>query len=112
MRRFVFITAALALLAAPFAPIARADSGSLEQILVESATTPQQHAALASYYAGKAAEARKDAEAHRAMAKAYGGVKASQLAMMKEHCDKLAALYEDQAKEFDMMASMQRDMAK
>jgi hypothetical protein len=112
MRRLVFLAAAVALLAGPFAPIAAAADPSLEQVLIESASTPQQHAALANYYASKAAAARKEAEEHRAMGKAYGGVKASQAAMMKDHCDKLASLYDDEAKQYDMLASMHRDMAK
>jgi len=112
MRRWIFLASALALLAGPLTPNARAADESLEQVLVESATTPQQHAALAGYYAGKAAAARKDAEYHRAMGKSYGGAKASQLAAMKDHCDKLATLYDDEAKEYDAMAAMHRNMAK
>ncbi len=112
MRRLIFLATAIALLAGPLAPLAAAADPSLEQVLIESASTPQQHGALATYYAGKAAEARKDAEYHRAMGKSYSGAKATQLGMMKDHCEKLATLYDDQAKEFDMMASMQRDMAK
>ncbi len=112
MRRLVFLAAALTLLAGPLTSTARAGDDSLEQVLIESASTPKQHAALANYYAAKAADARKNAEYHHAMGKAYSGGKATQLAMMKDHCDKLATLYDDQAKEFDMMASMHRDMAK
>jgi hypothetical protein len=112
MRRLVFLATTIALLAGPFAPIAAAADQSLEQVLIDSASSPQEHAALANYYAGKAAAARKEAEYHRAMGKSYSGAKATQLAMMKDHCDKLATLYDDQAKEFDTMASMQRDMAK
>jgi hypothetical protein len=91
---------------------ADAPAPSLEQVLIESATTPKAHAALANYYTAQAAAARKEAEEHRAMAKAGGGGKASQIAAMKEHCDKLATLYDDQAKEFDAMASMHQGMAK
>ncbi len=87
-------------------------SASLEQVLIESASTPKAHQALATYYTGKAAAARKDAEYHRAMGKAYSGGKGSQIAMMKDHCEKLASLADDQAKEYDAMASMHRDMAK
>jgi len=112
MRRLIFLATAIALLAGPLAAIAAAADPSLEQVLIESAATPQQHAALATYYAEKAAAARKDAEYHRAMGKSYSGAKATQLAMMKDHCEKLGALYDEQAKEFDLMASMQRDMAK
>ena len=112
MRRLIFLAAALALLAGPLSLSARAGDESLEQALVESATTPQQHAALANYYTAKAAAARKEAESHRSMAKAYGGVKGSQIAAMKEHCEKLATLSDDEAKEFDALASMHKDMAK
>ena len=112
MRPLIVFATAIALLVGPFAPIAAAGDASLEQVLVESASTPQAHAALANYYAGKAAEARKQAEYHRSMGKKYGGVKGVEIAMMKDHCAKLATLYDDQAKEFDMMASMHRDMAK
>ena len=112
MRRLAFLATAIALLVGPLAPTAAAADASLEQVLIDSASSPKEHAALASYYAGKAAAARKAAEYHRAMGKSYSGVKATQLAMMKEHCEKLATLYDEQAKEFDAMASMQRDMAK
>jgi hypothetical protein len=112
MRRLVLLATAIALLGGPFAPIAAAADPSLEQVPIESASTPAQHTALANYYASKATAARKEAEHHRAMGKAYGGVKASQAAMMRSHCDKLATLYDDEAKQFDMLASMDRDMAK
>jgi hypothetical protein len=103
MRRLAFLTAALALLATPLAPMALADGGSLEQVLVETGTTPQQHEALANYYGGKAAAARKEADYHRAMGKPYGGGKVAKVAAMKQHCEKLAALYDDQAREFDTL---------
>jgi len=112
MRRLIFLAAALSLLGGPLGSMAFAGDASLEQVLIETASTPEQHAALASYYDAKAADARKDAEYHRAMGKAYGGVKASQLAAMKEHCEKLAALYEQQAKDYEMMATAHRGMAK
>lgn len=112
MRRLIFLATAAALIAGPLAPIAVAADPTLEQVLIESASTPQQHAALANYYAAKAADARKQAEDHLAMGKAYGGAKASQIAMMKDHCDKLATLYESEAREFDMLASTHRSMAK
>jgi hypothetical protein len=93
--------------------MARADEGSsLEQVLIESASTPKDHQALAKYYSAKAAEARKDAESHRLMAKTYGGVKGSQVAIMKDHCEKLATLSDDQAKEFDAMAAAHEAAAK
>ena len=112
MRRLIVLAAALPMMAGPLTPTARAADESLEEVLVESPTTPQQHAALANYYAAKAASARKDAEYHRAMGKAYTGGSESLRAKAKDHCDKLVTLYDGQAKEFDAMASMHRDLAK
>lgn len=89
-----------------------ASSASLEQVLIESASTPKAHQALAIYYTEKAAAARKDATYHRAMGKAYSGGKMTQVEMMKNHCEKLATLSDDEAKEYDAMASMHRDLAK
>lgn len=79
---------------------------------MESATTPAQHAALARYYGEKSAAAAKEAERHRAMAKSYGGAKAAEVARMKAHCKKLSALYDDQARQFDMLATEHAALAK
>lgn len=95
-----------------FALADEASSPSLEQVLIESASTPKAHQALATYYTEKAAAARKNAAYHRAMGKSYGGAKESQIAMMKNHCEKLASLSDDEAKQYDAMASMHRDMTK
>jgi len=87
------------------------DQSSLEQILVESATTPQQHAALAKYYRGKASEARERAAEHKRMGASYGGTKMAIAQAGKEHCDKLAALNESTAAEYDKMASEHDSLA-
>jgi len=111
MRTMIGLAAALVLSAGMLAPVAFADD-SLEQVLVESASTPKDHAALAHYYEGKAARARKEAESHRVMAKTYSGAKAPQVAAMKDHCDKLAAAAESEAKEYDALAAAHKAMAK
>ncbi len=113
MSRWFSFALAAALMAAPAAVLrAQADATILEQVLIESATTPAQHAALANYYDAKAAAARKEAEDHRAMGAAYGGAKVVEIARMREHCDKLATLYTQQAEEFKALASMHRAKAK
>ena len=89
----------------------RADDGALVQLLAESASTPKEHAALAAYYTNQAATARAQAEHHRSMGKAYGAGKFFDVQKMKEHCEKLAALYEEQATEFDALAQMQGALA-
>ena len=111
MSRIHGLVLALALSVLPTIALAD-DSSSLEQVLIESASTPKDHQALAKYYAGKAAEARKEAESHRAMGKTYSGVKGSQLTAMKDHCEKLATLADEQAKEFDTMAAAHEAAAK
>jgi hypothetical protein len=80
-------------------------AGDLEQILVESASTPAQHEALARHFHEKAAAARKEAETHRSMAKAYGGTKLSIAAAQRKHCTDLAANLDAQAKLYDELAS-------
>jgi hypothetical protein len=103
---------AAALAAGPLASVATADETSLERVLVESATTPQQHAALAEYYDGKSAAASQQAEKHHWLGKHFSGGKQGQVVIMRKHCERIAALYEEQAKEFAMMADMQRELAK
>jgi hypothetical protein len=88
------------------------DPGSLEQVLVESATTPAQHEALAKYYHGKAAAERKKAAEHKAMGAAYGGTKMTIAQAEKEHCAKLATLHESAAAEYDAMAAEHESLAK
>ncbi len=113
MRRLIPFALVFALVALPFVGRdARADGGMLEQVLVESATTPAQHAALARYYKDKGAAAAKEAERHTAMGKAYGGAKVSEVARMREHCEKLASLYGEQAKQFELLAKEHEAMAK
>lgn len=85
---------------------------ALEQVLIESATTPKQHEALAKYYSGKAAAARDMAAEHKKMGAAYGGAKMTAAQAQKQHCDKLAETYEAAAKEYDAMAAEHESLAK
>jgi len=112
MRHFIPIAFAAALATAGAAMPAFADDPALVRLLAESANTPQEHAALADYYDGKAAAARTQAAHHRSMGKAYAGGKHLDVVKMKEHCEKLAALYESQASEFAELARTERDAAK
>jgi hypothetical protein len=112
MRSWILVAAAVAFIYGSSASPCRADDAALEQVLVASATTPQQHEALAQYYDAKAASARAAGANHRSIAKAYAGGKLVQVVAMKEHCEKLAALYDEQAGQFDMLAEMQRELSK
>lgn len=98
------ITVALAFAGVP--ALAASGEHGLEEVLIESASTPAQHKALANYFRGKAAEARQEAERHRSMAKTYAGTKSTMAGSQKEHCDKLAESYDAQAKQYDELAAL------
>jgi len=87
-----------------------AQSHSLEAALIEGASTPAQHQALAQHYLSAAADARKEAETHRDMAKRYGTTKNG--LNQKPHCEKLAADYEDMAKNYEALAAGEEAAAK
>lgn len=80
-------------------------TGSLDivEVLIESASTPAEHQALATYYRSRAEDARQQAEKHRNMANRYGTTKGG--ASRKPHCNKLAASYDDMATEYDALAA-------
>ena len=100
----VALATALALGAAT--PAAAESAHDLEALVIELATTPAQHKAVAEHYRAEAADARKQAERHRSMGKSYGAGKFVQRQEMQKHCDALAADYEAQAKQYDELAQL------
>jgi len=111
MLRMVQLALVLGLVSMTLGGVARAaDPLTLEQTLAASASTPAQHQALAAFYAGKAEESKKEAANHRAMGLAYSGRK--DMANMREHCDKLASLQDDIAKQYAALAEMEQAAAK
>ena len=101
-----------ALAAAPLATVAVADDEAVVNVLIESASTPGQHQALANYFKTKGAAAQKEAADHRAMAKSYSGQKTTISAAQAEHCNKLASLSESQAEEYGQLAATHEAAAK
>jgi hypothetical protein len=91
--------------------VAAAEDKLLEELLIEQATTPEQHQAIARYYRTKADGARKEVENHRAMRRAYTATKFVEKLKIQEHCDQLIAHYEAVAKEFDALATMHQSEA-
>ena len=112
-----FLLGALAL-----APgLAAADeTHSLEELVVEMATTPAEHEALASHYRAKAADARADAREHDTMARTYvpsGQQKMSwgtiqQRQKMADHCKRLSQQSESTAQDYDALAKLHDEEAK
>lgn len=86
--------------------------GSLEQLVVESAESPKQHEALASFYSGKAKEMRESAAEHRSMGNAYSANKMVQRDRMRKHCSDLAANFDKAADDFEAMAKVHEEAAK
>ena len=105
MRRTIATLAAGCLLAlAPATLWAQAPaSDNLLQIMVDSASTPAQHQALARYFRAQAADAKALAETHQAMSRSYSG-KPGELRNMNKHCDQIAKLNQDLAAQYETLA--------
>lgn len=83
--------------------LAQADGHGLVEVLAGTASTPEQHQALADHYKSEAAKARSQAELHRRMETRYGTTKEG--ARQKPHCAKLAADLDDMATQYDALAA-------
>ncbi len=79
---------------------------SLEQLVVEMAHTPADHAALAAHFRAKAADARAEAKRHEGMGRAYSGGKMMDRERMKRHCKKIADDSNAIAAEYDELAKL------
>ena len=102
MRLFRTLVLSMALLGA--GPIlAQAENHGLAEVLAGTASTPEQHQALADHYRSEATKARSQAELHRRMEKRYGTTKTG--AQQKPHCAKLAANLDDMATQYDALAA-------
>jgi len=115
MRRTIATVAAGCLLAlAPAAGWAQAPaggSGDLLQVLVDSASTPAQHQALARYFRAKAADAKALADLHTSMSRSYSG-KPGELRNMNKHCDQIVKLNQDLAAQYESLAKAEEAAGK
>lgn len=84
---------------------------SLEQLVVEMAHTPADHAALAKHYRAKAAAARANAARHESMARAYTAGKLMERERMKNHCKKISDDEKAIAAEYDELAKLHDEEA-
>lgn len=92
------------------APAATAPD-SLESLVVESAKTPGQHAALADYFRAQAAVARATAARHETMRRTYAVRQFRRRDAMRGHCRALVEKYEAAAKALDALAAEHRKLA-
>jgi hypothetical protein len=96
----------------PLAGFAGDQEHSLEQLVVEMANTPSEHAALAAHFRAKAESARAQARRHESMASAYTGGKLMQREAMKSHCQKISSSYKTMADEYEALAKLHDDASK
>jgi len=91
---------------------AQESDASLEELIVNMAHTPADHAALAKYYRQKATEARAEASSHESMSRSYGGGKMAQRQQMEDHCKKLSTQNAAMAAEYEALAKLHEEDAK
>lgn len=77
---------------------------ALEQHLIESASTPADHEALAKQFHADADKLRMMALAHRSMGDSYHRSKLRKAEAQKEHCERIAALEERISAEYESLS--------
>jgi hypothetical protein len=112
MNRKSITTALLsAMLAAPL--VAVAQDHDIEHLVIEMASTPEEHQAVGQHYTMKAAEAREEARRHEGMARVYaGGGGRSARPGGRQHCENLAAKFDEIAVEYDALAKLHQELGK
>jgi hypothetical protein len=98
-----------AFLAAPLSGFAQ--DHDIEHLVIEMASTPEQHQAVAQHYTMKATEARDEALRHEGMARVYARSKNAQ-PQARQHCQNLATKFEEVAAEYDELAKLHQELSK
>ena len=92
--------------------LAAGDEGrSLEQIVVEMARTPTDHAALAAHYHEKSEQARAEMRRHDSMRRVYRGGK-QRSGAASQHCKNLSERYGEMASDYEALAKLHEAEAK
>ena len=85
---------------------------SLEQLVIESANSPADHAALAKHFRAKAAQAREEASRHDRMARSYNVGKFTDKMHMEKHCKRISANATSSAAEYEELAKLHEAASK
>lgn len=112
MKRIAALLVVAFLVLTPGLAFGAEGSASLEQLAVEAAHTPEQHAILARYYRGEAEEARAAAQRHERMAATYMHGTMAQRERMQRHCKGIAEKYQAMATEYDDLATLHEEAGK
>ena len=95
---------AAALFVAPLS--IRAQDEGVEHLVIEMASTPAQHAALARHYLSEAEGARRETRRHEQMARAYDQGKTAVGMPARGHCRRLAEQFTEIAQEYEELAKL------
>jgi hypothetical protein len=97
------------LLSAP--GLSLAQGHDIEHLVIEMASTPEEHRGVARHYTMKAEEAREEARRHEGMARVYAGQRNSQPGG-RQHCENLAKKYEEIATEYVELAKFHEEQSR
>ena len=89
-----------------------AQQHDIEHLVIEMASTPEEHRGVAQHYTMKAAEAREEAARHEGMARLYAGQQRAQppgRTQGRQHCENLAKKYQEIATEYDALAKFHEE---
>lgn len=105
IQRWLILATTIGLTAqASWAGSSSAPQVELEQRLIESASTPADHEALAKYFRAEADELRMMALAHRSVGDSYRRSKMRKAEEQKEHCERIAGLEEQISLEYERLS--------
>lgn len=112
-RAALAFSAAVALLATGCALAGKSKPHGIDE-MIAGAKTAADHEAIAARYDDEAASARAKSEMHERMAVSYRNIGGRGIAKahMDAHCESLAKIYEQAAKENAALADGHREMAK
>ena len=99
-RRFECV---LAVIAFVLIAAGSAGGGEVRQLLIDHATTAEEHEASAKFYRDKARDQRNEAVRHREMGVRYGQGSMGAGRKQREHCDRIASLHEQMAEEYEAL---------
>jgi hypothetical protein len=91
---------------------AQAEEHSLEQLVIEMASTAAEHNAVSHHYSAQAETARADARRHEQLARTYAGGGRAAQPQMQRHCEQLAKKFDEIAAEYDELARLHGEEAR
>jgi hypothetical protein len=96
-----------------FGAVQAQEDHTLEQLVIEMASTRAEHEAVAHHYSARAEAASADARRHREMARIYGGGGGrAGRPEMRGHCERLATKYEEIAAEYEQLSKLHAEEAR